>query len=312
MELVKSDRYEPQSGEGIVREISTNTGKFIPTAAEEFSSRQGLISKLSDSLDMLSGTYNRDPAWQMAAWQKGKDPSTKLGILKGLAADIWNLPKEQINPTILRNHYKALHKLPTDTITENVDNLSFVPNLTGGKQAYGEGKEWRYVRGTHNYNWMKGASKIKLNPGTSELTHPTQIAEMEAVAPWSRTPIHEVTHAMTDNPDNLMNMRDPTVRRYMRELNKISEKKPYQDKSTERIPKEMESWQKSMENSGTPITNDRLKSHLRESIKRERVIQEINERTDRLTKLVKETPMRKFTWEDLQPQEKTWRVKKYF
>jgi hypothetical protein len=258
--------------------VSTITGK--PTSMKEElrgTGERGINSGLLSTLDILEGK-REDPRWQMAAWQKGKDPSTKLGILKGLALDIINLPKEQINPTILRNQYKALHKLPTETITENVDRLAFVPEITAsGKQSYAPGVPFDYTWGNHRYHPITGKSEIKLNPGTNELTHRSQAEMVEFAAPWNRTPMHEVTHSMTSNPDNLMKIEDPVARKYMRELINLSDKQKYVEKSTERIPKEMESWQKAMEGAGAGITHKRLKSHLSESIRRERILQEIKQ-----------------------------------
>ena len=311
MELVKSDRYVPQTGQGIVNEISTNTGKPLVTAEEEFAARRGLLSNLSDSVSMLSGDYDRDPRWQMAAWQKGVDPSTKLGILKGLATDIINLPKDKINPAILRSQYKALHKVPAETITENVDRLEFVPELTkGAKQSYIPGGQIKYTWGDHTYSPGPGTSSIRLNPGAAELTHPNQVSSVEYAAPWNRTAVHEVAHAMTINPDNLMKIEDPIARKYMRQLIKSSDKQPYTEKSTERISKEMESWQKSMEGAGAKITPARLKKHLTESIKREAVLQEIKEMrkiTD-YGKFKKELPKRIKTWtrDDPEAKGKKW------
>ena len=324
MELVKSDRYEPQTGQGIVNEISTNTGKPLVTAEEEFAARRGLLSDLSDSVSMLSGDYNRDPRWQMAAWQKGVNPATRAGILGGLAKDIRGLPREQINPTILRSQYKALHKVPAETITENVDRMAFVPELTlGGKQSYAPGSKFDYTYGNHTYHPLTGTSSIKLNPGTNELTHPSQVAMVESSAPLHRTPLHEVTHAMTVNPDNLMKIEDPMARKFMRELIKSSEKQPYAEKSVERIPQEMERWQKSMESWGNKITPEKITSHLAESIKHEAVIAEIKKMIDspikETAKAMKSTPTKEYKkpkknpWDwKIPAKQKDYGVKKYF
>jgi hypothetical protein len=284
MELVKSDRYIPQSGQGIVNEISTNTGKPLVTTEEEFASRRGLMSKLEQvfpqlKVDPETGLVPEDQIQRLVmglAWQKGVDPSTKLGILKGLSTDIQNLPKGEINPTVLRNHYKALHKLPTDMITENVDRLEFVPKITeGGKQSYIPGKKYNYTWGDHHYEPRSGTSDIRLNPGTSELAHPTQVATIEQASKHSRTPIHEVTHAATINPDNLLNVPDPRARVYMRDLIRSSEKTPYAEKPTERIARDMEGWQRRKEAWGKRITNEDFKSQLTDSIRQEAIIDEV-------------------------------------
>jgi hypothetical protein len=122
MELVKSDRYIPQSGQGIVNEISTNTGKPLATAEGEFAARRGLLSDLSDSAAMLSGDYNRDPAWQMAAWIKAKDLPTRSAIYKGLAKDIRG--GLNYNKEALRDHYLGLHAVPEKYLTQ-ADRIAF-------------------------------------------------------------------------------------------------------------------------------------------------------------------------------------------
>jgi hypothetical protein len=65
------------------------------------------------------------------------------------------------------------------------------------------------------------------------------------------------------------------ARKFMRELNKSSEKKSYEWKSNERIARDMEGWQKRMEAAGKEITPEGLKNQLAMSIKNEAVIEEV-------------------------------------
>jgi hypothetical protein len=106
----------------VPNEISTNTGKPLATAEEEFAARRGLLSDLSDSAAMLSGDYDRDPRWQMAAWLKAKDLPTRSAIYKGLANDIRSGLK--FNPETLKDQYHGLHAVPEKYLTQ-ADRIAF-------------------------------------------------------------------------------------------------------------------------------------------------------------------------------------------
>ena len=210
-------------------------------------------------------------------WRKGFDESSRYGLLKGLAKDIRTLNEGEYNPIVLREQYKGIHKVPVETITNNVDRLSFHPKLGVNERTTVNANtgDPRYTWGDHKASSFTGASSIRLNPGTSEMKTPGNIRSIETQAPMERPFIHELTHSIINNPDNLNKLPDPLARKFMRELNKSSEKKSYEWKSNERIARDAENWQKRMESEGKKITHEGLQKHLVQSIKNEAVIEEV-------------------------------------
>lgn len=209
-------------------------------------------------------------------WYRSSGDLSKSGILKGLARDIRGMKLDakagfanDIDPVIVRQHYKSIHSIPEEVLSQS-NSIEFTPsaNKFGTTPVIENDGGFRFAFGSHKLSsnsstGLKDYSQIKLSTSTAHLT-PTQKETLykNIIKNPRETPVHETTHTYQRN-QRVRETLPKEIQTKLVDLEKQHSSSEYSSSILENMANKMGEWQNYRRQIGKRITQEDFNEHFK-------------------------------------------------